>query len=252
MRLVFRELEKAFPEVLFLRVIATGRYDSKEKGFYGTLYSTFNEEADPRGRAEDRKQAIKKAWISAARVRRANCIVLRIDEIQDWGAQEMTWLKAISNELEESNSLALHVIASGSEEVAQRARVLASQNRKDLIGRFMATIVPVCGLRSAEELQTYLVGFDQADKYCYPPGTGISYTEFFLPMAYVGGFRLATQATALWRALCEFADGQHEFGMQRVSTSVKTFFTLMAQDQHCDSEKVLEHWRTAVQAAPNV
>lgn len=252
MRLVFRELEKAFPEVLFLRVIATGRYDSKERGFYETLYATFDEEADPRDRAEVRRQTIKKAWISAARARRANCIVLRIDEIQDWGPQEMTWLKAIGNQLEEYYRLALLAIAAGSEEVAQRKRALGSQTRGDLIGRFMATILPVHGFRSAEELEAYLVGFDDAEKYCYPPGTGISYTEFFVPAAYLGGFRLATQAPALWRVLCEFADREHEFGMQRVSSTVKTFFNLLAHDQQCASEKVIEHWRTAVQAAPNV
>lgn len=59
------------------------------------------------------------------------------------------------------------------------------------------------GLRSPEEIGYVLNGYDIDSEW--PPGSGIPYLEYFAPVDYAAGRRLAGCAAQLWKALMELS-----------------------------------------------
>ena len=56
------------------------------------------------------------------------------------------------------------------------------------------------GLRSVTEIEHCLKAYDND---CFPIGSDWSYTRFFLPQAYLNGFRLAAYARDLWHVFVD-------------------------------------------------
>jgi hypothetical protein len=101
---------------------------------------------------------------------------------------------------------------------------------------------------SADELAKCLAGYDHA---CFPDKTDWPYTRFFMPTAYRAGFRLVSQAAAVWSvfveaheaARCEFA---LEIPMQYFARAVEIALFEYAE---YDGEKFVmtaDMWRHAV------
>lgn len=95
------------------------------------------------------------------------------------------------------------------------------RTRQDLWARFMMKSTVFSGIRGREDLAYFLSQLDDAEKYEYPSGSNISYSEFFFPLAYNTGWRLESQTDAIWQAFERAASTVNrkveELGMQWVS-----------------------------------
>jgi len=94
---------------------------------------------------------------------------------------------------------------------------------------------PFYGIRNIYDMEFFLAEHDSTKRCEYPAGSGICYTEFFLPSAYESGWRLAKQAQCAWDAFARAAStvGREatDIGMQWIGEAVVHFLTTqMAND----------------------
>src|SRR3546814_11279499 len=91
----------------------------------------------------------------------------------------------------------------GTQQLQQQSQVFILGNNTHLSTRFFGYQARFRGIRSATELAHVLDGFDtQTD---WPADSGISYTHYFFPGAFQGGFRFANHAETLWSTYLELA-----------------------------------------------
>lgn len=111
---------------------------------------------------------------------------------------------------------------------------LKHQARGDVLGRFLSRIYAFEGIRSAAELCEVMRAYDDARLRDYPDGSGISFTQFFLPGAFRAGWRLSSCATQCWGEFCRVAkdhlsstgDVQRlQVGMEWVASSIQHVLT---------------------------
>ncbi|MFC0251948.1 ATP-binding protein [Massilia varians] len=104
------------------------------------------------------------------------------------------------------------------------------------------------GMRSITEIEHCLKAFDND---CFPRDSGWSHTRFFLPQAYLNGFRLAAYAGDLWQEFVEAdrttgADTRTEVPM---SYFAKTIEHALKEGAARDGENIImdrEFWKRAV------
>src|SRR3546814_814533 len=122
-------------------------------------------------------------------------VVLFVDEAQYLREAEFHSLCNIQN-IAAAGSVRLSVISIGTQQLQQQSQVFILGNNTHLSTRFFGYQARFRGIRSATELAHVLDGFDtQTD---WPADSGISYTHYFFPGAFQGGFRFTNHAETLW------------------------------------------------------
>lgn len=195
-----------------------------ERAFYGDLCESFM--LTNQGTAEERSGRLRKAIVAACQAMGGNQFLLMIDEGQNWGEKEWEWLRDTGNVLLKDNKITLTTVTFGDMRLgAVRGKV--QRTRQDLWARFMMKSTVFSGIRNKEDLAYFLSQLDNAEKYEYPAGSGISFSEFFFPLAYGAGWRLENQTDAIWqafeRAASKVTRKVDELGMQWVSDTVVDF-----------------------------
>lgn len=70
--------------------------------------------------------------------------------------------------------------------------------KTQIVARPMVEELSFHGIRNAGDVATCLDGYDQT---AYPEASEWSFTRFYIPRAFDAGYRLASDADTLWRAL---------------------------------------------------
>ncbi|MFU2489062.1 ATP-binding protein [Thauera sp. WH-1] len=226
------DLPSVMQAVAFGLISAKEHDAATERVFWGDLLIALGIVTD--GTAQDRQTRLRTAIISACVQAGGRHFCLLIDEGQNWHTREYTFLRDLANQLREQDGYILTTIIFGDPRLDDMSATFR-EKRKDLWARFLMRPEPFFGIRNVSDLRSFLAEHDSAKRCEYPAGSGISYTEFFLPSAYASGWRLADQAQHVWDAFVQAATdvGQQfsDIGMQWVGETVIHFLTTqMASD----------------------
>lgn len=244
---VAKVLEERFNAVLPL-VVWSRRPDSQtsEAGFWHQLLLASQFEFVNPSKAPRKAEALyvcKQRFIAIANNAQRNYIVLLIDEAQDLTFREWKWLVGLQNDLDYEGYL-LSVFSVGSHQLNYRHEYMAVTGNAHVAARFMAAHARFHGLRSSDELEYVLNGYDVDSEW--PAGSGISYLECFAPVDFSAGRRLASCAKQLWKALIELSPDsavRHaEFPMQHIATATEAVLFQLARTDDWDKVTSYENW----------
>ncbi|MDP2102589.1 MAG: ATP-binding protein [Methylotenera sp.] len=145
--------------------------------------------------------------------------VLIIDEMQNLEEKDFYLLLAIHNRLEKQK-IKMTTIGFSQPEILELRTALLANKSYHLIARFLSEPIPFSGCSTSEDLHAILQAYDE-EQY-YPEDSGISFTEFFLPIAFEGGFRLSNHSNQIWKELKKAASGleSQAMPMQHLTSTV--------------------------------
>lgn len=230
--MIKESLPTVMPQVAYGLISAKDHDTVTERVYWGDHLIALGLVTD--GTAQERQNRLRGAIISACIQAGGKHFCLLIDEGQNWGPREYTFLRDLANQLREQDGYILTTIMFGDPRLDELSSSLR-EKRKDLWARFVMKPLPFYGIRSIGDLEHFLSEHDSAKRCEYPAGSGISYTEFFLPSAYEGGWRLMNQAQSVWdafvRAAAKVNREVNDIGMQWIGETVIHFLTTqMAND----------------------
>lgn len=94
---------------------------------------------------------------------------------------------------------ALIVVLVGQPELLETRKKFKEEKRAQLLGRFMAAEYEFRGLCGVTDFRYIVQAIDEKSEY--PPNSGITYTRYFVPLAYAAGFRLTHYVDRIWKIL---------------------------------------------------
>jgi hypothetical protein len=124
-----------------------------------------------------------------------NRILLLIDEAQYLSLEQLIGLKALLETLIDLELIPFVVLFAQPEVMALRKRLLAA-NQGNLVDRFFLNMHRLRG-HTRDEIDGVLRQFDERR---WPEEGGMTYTQFFMPLAWGQGLRLAAHAPKFRRA----------------------------------------------------
>lgn len=244
--MIEKELTNVFPEVACELVSAIEHDKVTERVFFGDLLVAFR--LPYNGTAQERYQRLRAAFITACTEAGGRHFILLVDEGQNWGESEFTFLRDFSNQLRKDRYVLTTVIF-GDLRLNELAASFRTA-RKDLWARFLMKPEPFECIRSLEDLRYFMSEHDNGIRNEYPSGSNICYSEFFLPRAYANGWRLGNETQHAWEAF-ERAAGTvnrklRDIGMQWVSDAVTHFLTAQMSADVEEFTSLPENWDEAV------
>ncbi|MYN16791.1 ATP-binding protein [Rugamonas sp. FT107W] len=179
-------------------------------------------------------------FVTLARSARSNQVVLLIDEAHDMTHKEWKWLVGLQNALDWEH-YRLSVISVGSHQLNFQPTSLGIAGNAHVAARFMMAHERFRGIRSVEESAFVLNGFDVDSEW--PPGSGLSFLQYFAEDDFRQGRRLAQCAGDLWKALQDLnPPGKvkaSEFPMWQIATVAEDMLKALASGE--EWEKVVSY-----------
>lgn len=247
LEMIARELAGVLPEVACELVSAIDHDAVTERVFWGDLLVAFG--LPIHGTAQDRQQRLRAAIIAACAEAGGRHFCLLIDEGQNWGTREFTYLRDFSNQLRQKDRYVLTTVIFGDLRLKELASKFRSE-RKDLWARYLMKPEPFAAMGSVEDLQFFLSEYDSFRRCEYPVGSKLSYSEFFLPLAYASGWRLRNEAQNAWdafgRSAASVSRRLGEIGMQWVGDAVTHFLTVKMSDDVAGFNSLPDDWDEAI------
>lgn len=195
--MINRQLPDVMPEVAYGLISAKDHDTVTERVFWGDMQVALG--LVPEGTAQERQNKLRSAIIAGCIQAGGRHFCLLIDEGQNWGVREYTFLRDLANQLREQDGYVLTTIIFGDPRLDELSSMFRIK-RKDLWARFLMKPNRFHGIRNVEDLRFFLSELDGPIRCEYPAGSGVSYTEFFLPKAYADNWRLGNQAQEVWDA----------------------------------------------------
>lgn len=226
------QLAAAFPDVPVLCTNATEHSVFSELTFYSELLHGCTRAPVGQAKARElRNKLVRYLW-TLAESRGSDRVVLFVDEAQNWADPELTALRDISNDLALFADVVLLVNLFGAPLLANTRAALLQAGRTDLVGRFMVRQYEFQGVTSAPNFAETAKCYDDVEISEYPPGSGISFSEFFMPVAFRDGWRLEHEAELAWESFQRAArphGGVKQIGMKWIALTIRRF--LVAQSE---------------------
>lgn len=193
-------LEERFQSALPMVVWVRPPTLKSESDFWNSLLKStgfhFEATLKPKKRAEARNLFIQQL-ITLARLSRQNYCMIIIDEAQDVSLNEWQWLLGIQNHLD-YEGIRLSIFSIGSHQIDYKPNYLARTGNAHIAARFFPVDAKFHGIRSKEELEYVLNGYDEDSEW--PEESGISFLRYFAPDSYSEGRRLVSLTQELWKA----------------------------------------------------
>jgi hypothetical protein len=124
-------------------------------------------------------------------------LVLFINDAQKLDEYQYELLHDLHNALDDQDIYTLFVLV-GQTQLLEKRDIFKTDNRSEIVGRFMSVDYCMHGIASVDELSFVLEGYDELS--AYPKGSKCSYARYFFPEIYQAGWRLAHEAQILWQA----------------------------------------------------
>jgi len=185
-------------------------YEAKKKAvcaegaFLEDILSTMNYEARLQRTLSGKRDQTLRALYAYAAPR--GHLFFVIDEAQEISELELCWLKTIINWLVRRDCR-VTVVMFGQQELLILRKTLMTNARSDLDVRYTSELYEFENIRNAEDLSVAFAACDENSEF--PAGSGCSYTHFLWPLAFAGGFRLASQAKTAWAAFVKASVNTH-------------------------------------------
>jgi hypothetical protein len=123
-------------------------------------------------------------------------VILFVDEAQRYDENEYEWLRDVHDHLDRIQ-IKLFTFLVGQQALLSIKTAFQRANKTQIVARLMVEELPFFGVRDVKDVATCLSGYDQTT---FPRGTDWSFTRFYLPEAFDGGYRLADDAHCVWEA----------------------------------------------------
>jgi hypothetical protein len=207
-------LPEVFPNIPIFSFPAHDESHQTSNKFFEWLYETTVFDIKSARTPRKIRKMLVNAWFLEAATRRSRKLICFGDEMQRWTANEFTWLIDISNDLE-AMGVRMTSILFAQQQLAHNRAVFLRDGRSDIVGRFMSRWFAFGGIESALELQEVFHCYDDVEHGEFPPGSNLSYTRFFMPLAFDAGWRLANCAGLCWEIFLAQANQR----LKRASTA---------------------------------
>ncbi len=222
------QLNVTFPNLPVGIALAKGHDAFTQGTFFSDLLQDFDHGGALRGTTQEKRIRCLNMLVGQARSLNSDRYLLMVDEGQNWGEPQWTWLRDLANDMGDKKHVRLITVTFGlSADLTKLRTLLISRGRTDLLGRFLLHSREFRGLRNVEELRETLMAYDDPEQHSYPIGSDICYTEFFMPLAYKGGWRLADEADRMWdefrRVAQRSAKVAGNIGMNWIGGAVRNF-----------------------------
>lgn len=245
--MIKEQLPTEIPQVAYGLISAKDHDSVTERVYWGDLLIASG--LITNGTAQDRQNRLRAAIMSACMQAGGKHFCLLIDEGQNWGMREYTFLRDLTNQLREQDGYTVTTIIFGDPRLDELSSIFR-EKRKDLWARFLMKPKPFFGIRDISDLKFFLTEHDSPKRCEYPAGSGICYTEFFLPRAYEDGWRLMNQTQFVWDAFTRAAAGVNreltDIGMQWIGEAVIHFLTNQMANDVPEFIALSESWDQAV------
>lgn len=243
-------LPQMISNIFIMRMTATKRVKVTNGMVYGDLLKAVGKST--KGTELERFDRFVNHVVSGCLASNGNRFVLFMDEGQNWREDEFTILRDVGNHLLLHHEIDVVTIVFGDPQLVELSDQFRS-TRRDLSSRFLRRPFQFPGLVKEEELTEFLGQLDDPQSCEFPAGTGLSCTEFFLPKAFEGGFRLAHEGPAAWSALKNKAEALGKdvlhVGMSAVTDVVKTFLLKERLEDYAGYRPAPDAWSLAVDAS---
>jgi hypothetical protein len=248
-----RQLNQTFPTLPVGIAFAKGHDGFTQGTFFSDLLQDFNHAGALRGTTQEKRTRCLNMLIGQARQLSSDRYLLVVDEGQNWGEPQWTWLRDLANDLANKQIRLITVTFGQTADLRKLRLLLISRSRTDLVGRFLLNPREFRGLRDVEELRVTLEAYDDPEQSAYPIGTDISYSEFFMPLAFKGGWRLADEADRMWDEFRKVAQRggkvASNIGMNWIGGAVRNFLFSECMKDGPGYAGTSDIWGGAVQAS---
>ncbi len=249
---VLREtLPQSFPRIPMYSVVAKEHDRPTERSLYTDLLMDCQHGVTDSGTAMARRIRLLNLWLVTVQVSGGDRLILFVDEGQNWGEEDFTRIRDISNDLALNGFRLITLLFAHPNLLAARTSLIASK-RTDLIGRFMLRPRVFRGVTSLSDLIEIMKCYDDPKVSEFPLGSGISYSQFFRPNAYHEGWRLEKEAGPCWAAFSTEASkhkGHYQVGMQWITNAIRNFLYVYWQLEHGEPADSGNLWAEAVSAS---
>ncbi|UAN03652.1 ATP-binding protein [Achromobacter mucicolens] len=245
--LLQRNLPQSFAHLPIRSIVAKDHEKPTEKALFSDMLFDLDHAAHDKGSAPDRRIRLIEHLRSLACDRGSDKLLLFVDEAQNYSIPDLSRLKDIGNDLGRIG-ISLTVIFFGDCRLLNMRAALTSRQRTDIVGRFFLHSRPFNSVNSLEDACSILRALDDPEVSSYPPGSGISYTEFFQHPMYSRGWRLTDEAPKCWQAFATIGRCAAEdlrVGMQWFMSTASDFLF----GQHSLDVDRLPAWIAAVKAS---
>lgn len=247
------QLNQTFPSLPVGIALAKGHDAFTQGTFFSDVLQDFGHAGALRGTAVEKRTRCLNMLIGQARQLSSDRYLLVVDEGQNWGEAQWTWLRDLANDLSHNHIRLITVTFGQPADLRKLRSLLLSHNRTDLVGRFLLSPREFRGLRDAGELRETLQAYDDPEQSTYPIGTDISYSEFFMPKAWKGGWRLADEADRMWDEFRRVAQRSGKtagnIGMNWIGGALRNFLFAESVEDGPGYAGTPEIWAVAVQAS---
>jgi len=249
---IVRQLSKTFPK-LPVGIAVAKHHDNFTQGtFFSDLLHDFDHAGALSGTAQQKRLRVFNMMLAQARQMGSDRYLLIVDEGQNWGELQWTWLRDFANDLHAKHIRLITLTFGQTTETQMLRQRLLSRGRTDLVGRFLLSPREFRGLRDEAELRTTLEAYDDPQQCEYPVGSGISYSEFYMPVSWRGGWRMAHEATAMWTEFKNVAarsnHAANNIGMNWIGGAIRNFLFSGMADDGVGFRGTPQSWAIAVQA----
>lgn len=217
-----------------------------EKRFFGDLLQTAGHSLATTHDTERRKSRVIELFWTSAVERGGNRVIIVIDEIQELKPPHLRWLRDVWNVVKH-RGIKLQIVGFGQNQAVTLKNALKVAGEEGLISRFLSHVVLFQGLTCAKDFEEVGDAFDTTLQH--PADSGLSFTQFMLPMAFGQGFRMREQGQAAFNAFCNATPRPPvNVGMEWVVLAYRAFLRYAADGappQRVDDRA----WRFAVESA---
>jgi hypothetical protein len=235
-----------FPGVPVFVTEALQHDDPTEKGLWTDILSGLGHLSGSTAQAQ-RATLIDLISSSASLANDAKFVVIAVDEAQNWGPRQWRFIKGLVNTLRNRPyRIRTLVLSFGQSELLKvRDSISRIDDRgEDLIARFLRNMHEFKGITSCHDLEQVLTQFDDPDYTEFPEESGVCYTQFFLPLAYAAGWKLASQSKLLWRQLKLVGKGASEPKMLHIMDAVREFLATATDSE--TFKPTAAHWKQVI------
>jgi hypothetical protein len=240
-------LRERMPELVVIRHTSWNHQVPSIRAFF-KHFLTAIDHAELRGETFDLRRRLVRRLIDLARTQQSPFILLLIDEAGAMRLEDFLFLKDIYNDLDREGVGLVTIMIGQDPDFSDLIGYLRDKGRTDLVSRFARRRQVFRSLSSTDVAGI----FRQYDSTVWPPGSGQTWTKFFMPEACTAGFKLESQAPFFIEALRSSSGKplpQAGFPARQFFTAVRRYLTLQ---QHEDSPGRLpapDAWGEAVEFA---
>ena len=202
---------------------------------------------EKKGETYDLRERLVSLLVDDARTSGTGLVALFIDEDSAMLLADFLFLKDVFNDLSRRGVQLITILMGQAPDMQYLIDDLIARGRGDLVARFANRVIEFRAFNCLADIWTILSGIDCHD---YPVGSGNSWTRFFLPYAYQGGFRMIDQSQNFMDAILQSVSGLSSkkvaFPAGATFFAVRNFFLAATEYDASDIKLPDDIWMNAV------